>query len=145
MKPVKNHSRKLKIANAIMYGFMALTSWPFLQLPAQGITHLTSPRISIKEAYEIIEKEKKNHEFKSDIELIVKKDSFESHAEKIDGAYRIIMQESTLKKPFIKHELYHILNGHLNEKKNSSIYEWLKRVYIQEPKTMLYQLGIIKR
>ena len=111
---------------------------------AQGISELTSPKINNQiNLKKILEKEKKQAGIKEDkiIYVTISKNEKEvSQAIKIsEKEYEIFLFNDGRNLGTLRHELYHIADGHCDKPYNS-----LKYFFIQEPKATIYQLTGIK-
>lgn len=137
--------RKTNKENKILlrlYFLLAIATYPFYQPFIQLVVYATEKSISMKRALEIVESERKKHNFKAKINLQVVRGFQDSHAYTYNGKHMIVMKYNQLRESIVKHETFHIIDGHTQNKKN--LFNQVKKYYYEEPKTMLYQFGMIE-
>lgn len=130
----------MKYLNKIINGIKMITAGSCLYaltlLGIQGISELISPKINNQiQLEQIIKTERKLAGIKEDIKLYVTMGRKENSQALKTGEkeYDIFLSKRGANKFTLRHELYHIADGHCDTKYNN-----LKYFFIQEPQATIY-------
>lgn len=111
----------------------------------QTISMITSPKINSQSHLEqILEGEKKRAGIKSNVNVRVKlvdktkAESWITFGEDYGLVHEIILGGECQRLSVLRHELYHVADGHLES------YDWFTYTFWEEPKATIYQITGLK-
>ncbi len=113
----------------------------------QSIANFTSPKIQSQTQLEqLLNQERKkiepNNEFKIRATLTVHDNACSKKIK--DNEYEIEMGSSFANETTLRHELYHILDGHFENIPKSGLNKWITYLFWVEPQATIYQATGLK-
>lgn len=147
MKKLKN-----RLAVSLLFGGLLGTAWNGVPGFLEIISNLSSNKIKGEEITRVVREKETKLNIKDKRITITgwkpKGNSLLTPSAKYrrigENEYEIEFRDETTSKTIIRHELYHIADGHCDESLNSSLIEQVKYWFKYEPQAMIYSSTELK-